>query len=155
MTYIVQGLSPKPFSHLLNQSSESLAASGAVRQVVDAAPGYPCRISLEDAAVGESVILLNHESHATSTPFPSAYAIFIRENQTEAAVYEDTLPPVFVNRCIALRMFNSEAMLVGATISQGELLEPAIIQALAREHVEYIHAHNAAHGCFAAEIRRS
>lgn len=154
MPYIIQGLSPEPFTHLFNQTSEALAACGAVRKTVDAQPGYPCRISLEDAAVGESVILLNHESHASQTPYRSAYAIFVRENQTEPAVYEDKLPPVFLNRPIALRMFNSEAMLVGATIAQADSLEPAIIQALARDDVDYIHAHNAAHGCFAAEIRR-
>ncbi len=155
MSYIIRGLSPEPFTHLFNQTSEILAAYGAVRKTADAAPGYPCRISLEDAALGEQVILLNHESHTARTPYRSAYAIYIRENQTEAAVYEDALPPVFLNRPIALRMFNAGGMLVGATIAQGDALEAAILQALARDDVDYIHAHNAAHGCFAAEIRRS
>ena len=155
MTYIIQGLSAEPFAHLYNQTDEALAAYGAVRKTADAAPGYPCRISLQDAAIGETVILLNHESHAARSPYRSAYAIFVRENQTEAAVFEDALPPVFLNRPIALRMFNADGMLVGATIAQGDVLEPAIIDALARTDVEYIHAHNAAHGCFAAEIRRS
>ena len=81
MSYIIRGLSPEPFTHLFNQTSEILAAYGAVRKTADAAPGYPCRISLEDAALGEQVILLNHESHTARTPYRSAYAIYIRTSQ--------------------------------------------------------------------------
>lgn len=154
MSYVVLGLQPGRFAHFFNQTRQVLSAHGIIRKTVDAAPGYPCRVSLEDAPVGETVLLMNYESHAAETPYRSSYAIYVRENQSGSAVYEDTLPPVFANRPIALRQFNPEGMLVGATIAQGDRLEPAILQALERNDVAYIHAHNAAHGCFAAEIRR-
>lgn len=61
---------------------------------------------------------------------------------------------MFLNRPIALRVFNSDGMLVGADMGVNGDVKVKIEQALARPDVAYIHAHNAMHGCFAAEIRR-
>jgi hypothetical protein len=154
MSYVITGLSPEPFRHLFGLSDEVLREQNIVRRTADAKPGYPCRITLEDAESGETLLLLNHQSHTAETPYASRYAIFVRESAEAARTFRDELPPVLVNRPIALRLFGADGMLVGADMGVNGELVAKIEAALARPDVAYIHAHNAMHGCFVAEIRR-
>lgn len=154
MSFTITGLSPQDFSHLFGLPDEALRTQNIVRRTADARPGYPCRITLEDAEPGETLLLVNHQSHAAETPYASTYAIFVREGAKEARTFRDELPPVFLNRPIALRLFDAGGMLVGADMGMNGELKAKIEAALARPEVAYIHAHNAMHGCFAAEIRR-
>jgi len=155
MHFEIKGLDPAPFFSLYGLSDEALAARGARRVTADHAPGYPCRITLEDAPAGERLLLVHHVSHDVATPYRSAYAIYVREGAETAARYVDAIPPVMQARPIALRHFTAEGNLAGASLAQGEsALRDAIAAAFAREEIAYLHAHNAAHGCFAAEIRR-
>lgn len=156
MSYVITGLSPEPFRPLFGLADADLAARGVIRKTVNARPGYPCRITLDDPAVGESVLLLNHASHDVATPYRSTYAIYVTEGAEQQAHYTDALPPVMRERPIALRLFDVDGMLVGADLGMGaDVLSDKITAALAREDVAYIHAHNAMHGCFAAEVRRA
>jgi len=154
MSFVITGLSPQPFSHLFGLPDEVLREQNIVRRTVDAKPGYPCRITLEDAEPGETVLLMNHESHSAPTPYASRYAIFVREGAVQAATFRDALPPVLQNRPIALRLFTAGGMLTGADMGMNQELTGKIRAAFSRPEVAYIHAHNAMHGCFAAEIRR-
>ncbi|MFN4023488.1 MAG: DUF1203 domain-containing protein [Hyphomonas sp.] len=155
MPFTIQGLPADTFRHLFALPDASLQAQNIIRKRVDTKPGYPCRITLEDAEPGETVLLLNHESHAAPTPYQSRYAIYVRERAGSAAFFRDELPPVMHNRPIALRMFDAGGMLVGADMGMNEALKAKIEAALERPDVAYLHAHNAMHGCFVAEIRRS
>lgn len=155
MPFTITGLPPQDFAHLAGLSDEVLRAQNIVRKTADAKPGYPCRVTLQDAEPGETVYLLNHESHDVPTPYASRYAIFVRETASDAATFRGELPPVFANRPIALRLFSEGGMLVGADMGVNADLKTKIEQAFGREDVAYIHAHNAMHGCFVAEIRRT
>ena len=155
MRFTISGLSPEPFRTLFHLSDAALQARDIVRVRADAKPGYPCRISLEDAEPGETLLLLNHESHAVATPYRSQYAIYVRESAGQAARYENELPPILQQRQIALRMFSSAGMLVGADMGKNSDLEVKIDAALARDDVAYLHAHNAMHGCFMAAVEVS
>lgn len=155
MSFVIRGLDPAQFEGVIGAREAELAARGAVRRIAESKPGYPCRVTLEDADPGDSLILLNYESHRVATPYRSAYAIFVNEKAREAAVYRDEIPPVMRARPIALRHFSKEGMLIGASLALKGDSREAILAAFAKEEVEYIHAHNAAHGCFAAEVRRT
>lgn len=155
MSYVVTGLSPERFAPLFGQSDAALAKQGVIRVRADAKPGYPCRITLEDAEPGETLLLLNHVDHAVATPYRNAYAIYVREGAVAAKRFEDALPPVFANRPIALRGYDGEGMLRGATLALSGDAAARIAELFARPEIAYIHAHNAAHGCFAARIDRS
>ena len=155
MSFVITGLSPHHFSHLFGLPDAVLRALNVIRVTADQKPGYPCRITLEDAEPGESVLLLNHESHAVAPPFASRYAIYVRESARETATFADELAPVLRNREIALRLFNAAGMLVGADMGRNEQLRIRIEAALRLPEVAYIHAHNAMPGCFAATIRRT
>ena len=115
--------------------------------------GFPCRISLEDAKAGEELILLHYVSHDVETPYRSAYAIYVRP-EVDAASYRDELPPVFAERPIALRAFDTAGMLQTALLAGPGEADAAIRDLFADAGIAYIDAHNAAHGCFAARIER-
>ena len=154
MTYAIKGLSPDMFDQYRGLDDEALARLSARRVKATSRPGFPCRVSLEDADEGESLILLHYVSHEVSTPYRSAYAIYVREAAVEAGSYRDTLPPVFANRPLAMRAFSFEGMLTTARLALPGQAEAAILELLSDEAIVYIDVHNAAHGCFAARIER-
>lgn len=155
MTYRIEGLAPQGFAHLFGMTGAALAAEGAVRVTAEASRGWPCRVTLEDAGEGESLILLNHVSHDVATPFRSAYAIYVREAAAAPAVYVDETPPVFEGRPLGLRGFDAEGMLRGALLALPGEADAKIRELFDRPEIATIHAHNAAHGCFAARIERN
>ena len=57
MNFRITPLDVRRFRHLFGQDADALARAGVKRMVADAKPGYPCRVSLEDAEIGESVLL--------------------------------------------------------------------------------------------------
>lgn len=155
MSFIIRGLDPAEFRSLFSLDDEALSKRGIVPKFADKKPGFPCRITLEDAEPGERVLLLNFESHKAATPYRSAYAIYVRD-RTEAAEYRDALPPVMEKRPIALRIFDAGGMLIGADMGrEGAEMKAKIDAIFENPAAAYIHAHNAMHGCFAAEIRRA
>lgn len=155
MAYRIAGLCREPFKHLFGLDDDQLAAQNARRVVADRKPGFPCRITLEDAEPGESLILTNHVSHDAATPYRTAYAIYVREAATEGAVYTDELPPVLRDRPLSLRGFDHEGMLRGALLALPGEADGKIRELFERPEIATIHAHNAAYGCFAAKIERN
>jgi hypothetical protein len=88
-------------------------------------------------------------------PYRSAYAIYVREQADAAAVYVDETPPVFDGRPIALRAFDAAGNLRNAVLALPGQADSRIRELFESEEITYIHAHNAAHGCFAAAIERN
>ena len=154
MTYRITGLSPEPFAPLFALDAAALATRNAERVTATTNPGFPCRISMEDAEPGEELILLHHVSHDVATPYRSAYAIYVRQG-VASATYVDTVPPVMVNRPIALRGFDASGRLKAASLAAPGTADAAIRTLFAADDIAYIHAHNAAHGCFAARVDRT
>lgn len=155
MTYRISGLDPADFAGLRGADEATLAAHNAVRVVAENKPGYPCRVTLEDAEEGESLILVHHVTHDVATPYRSAYAIYVREAAERAASYVDELPPVFANRPLAFRAFDAAGMLRNAKLAAPGEADAAIRDLFEEPNIAYIDAHNAAHGCFAARVERS
>jgi hypothetical protein len=154
MTYCITGLSPEPFTPLFALSDTELAERGARRVTAAADRGFPCRVSLRDADRGDHLILLHHTSHDVATPYRSAYAIYVREG-VEPAEHVDSVPPVFEGRPLGLRGFDAEGMLRGALLALPGEADAKIRELFDRPEIATIHAHNAAHGCFAARIERN
>lgn len=93
MSFAIAGLDPQPFRHLYGLSDADLAREGAIRMRADSKPGFPCRVTLEDAEPGEDLLLVNYEHLPVATPYRSRHAIFVRDGAQEAARYEDAVPP--------------------------------------------------------------
>jgi hypothetical protein len=154
MAYVVRGLDPTPFQPLFGLSEEELAGRGVVRMTVTEKPSFPCRISLTDRDIGESVLLLNHVSHDVANPYRASHAIFVAEGAGEAAQLVDEVPPVFGPRILSLRGFDTAGMMVEAALAQPGEADAQIRKLFADRGIQTIHAHNAARGCFAARIER-
>lgn len=154
MTYKISGLDPSKFAHLIGLNDEELAVQGAVRMTADARPGFPCRITLDDAEIGETLLLINHCSHDGDNPYRATHAIFVSESATEAAIYEDQVPPALERRILSLRAFDRAGMMTDAALAQPGEADRVIRKLLASDAVDHIDAHNATRGCFAARIDR-
>jgi hypothetical protein len=135
-------------------SDTELAAQGAVRQIADARhPGYPCRVSLTDSRPGDELILVNHEHHAVDSPYRMRFAIYVRKGeQTYDRV--DEVPEQLRIRTLAVRAFDADGMMVGWELIEGRELEAAIGRLFDNPRADYLHAHYAAPGCYAARIVR-
>jgi hypothetical protein len=75
VNFRISALPAEPFEHLFGRSEQELAAQAVRRVVADRSPGFPCRVSLQDAVVGEPVLLVNHEHLPEDSPYRSRYAI--------------------------------------------------------------------------------
>ena len=154
MSYRIHGLDPVPFAPLFALDDAALAQKGAMRVIATANRGFPCRVSLEDARAGDTLILLHHVSHDVRTPYRSAYAIYVREGVDRAGPWIDATPPVFEGRPLALRGFGADGLLKNAKLAAPGEADAAIRALFDDAGIAYIDAHNAAHGCFSARIER-
>jgi hypothetical protein len=150
VTYCIEGLDPARFA-----DTEALLAEGAIRMAVDSAGGYPCRVTLDDARPGESVILLNYVSADVPTPFRATHAIFVREGATVAPRYDDEVPPYLDRRTLSLRAFDGAGMLRAASVAMPGEADAGIRGLLEDGEIDYVDVHNAAWGCFLARATRS
>ena len=154
MTYRIAGLDPAPFVPLWAMDADALFARGARRVRADADRGFPCRVSLEDARAGETLMLVHHVHHDVAGPYRSAFAIYVREKAGRPAVYQDVCPPCFASRTLSLRGFDASGALADARLAAPDEGDAAIRALLSNPMIAYIDAHNAAAGCFAARIER-
>ena len=155
MSFQIQALSPAQFKPLFTMSDGELAKNLASRMTADVKPGYPCRVSLTDAEVGETVILVNFVHQPADSPFQSSHAIFIRENAEQAFPDIGEIPEIFTNRLISIRAFNDKHYIVDADVIEGSLLSNSIPAMLQDSRVAYLHLHNAKLGCFLAQVIRA
>ena len=155
MTYRITGIDPAPYRHLYGLPDEDLAKLAVVRMTVTTKPSFPCRVSLTDRDIGESVLLLNHVSHDVANPYRASHAIFVAEGIEQASEYVDEVPPVFVSRILSLRGFDKEGMMTDAMLAEPGTADAGIRKLFENPAVETIHAHNASRGCFAAKIERN
>jgi hypothetical protein len=153
MSFRIAGLDPAPFQRLHAMSDEALAAAGVQRVRVEAKPGAPCRISLDDAEVGEEVLLLSHLHQSAGTPYRQQGPIFVRETERRFDA-RDRIPPALARRTLSLRGFDANHMMIEADVCDGADAAALIDRVFANPDVSYIHAHYARRGCFAALVER-
>ena len=154
MDYLISGLDPATFAHLAHLPEHELAEHGAVRMTADACPGFPCRITLDDAQPGQTLLLLNHCSHDVATAYRATHAIFVSEGAVAAARYRNAIPPALDRRVLSLRGFDADGMMRDAVLVQPGAGDPAVRRMFADRAIDHIDAHNATRGCFAARIER-
>lgn len=155
MGFRVSGLSAGPFISLYGLSDEELARRGVRRYVVDKKPGFPDRIEMRDGEIGETMLLLNHQSQSADTPYKASHAIFVREGAT--ATYErlNEIPDVMRARLLSLRAFDGDGMMLDGDVVDGKDAEAVIKRMFANAEVRYIHAHYAKRGCYSGRIDRA
>jgi hypothetical protein len=155
MSFRVLGLDPAPFAPLAALSDEALVSRAMRRMIADGKPGYPCRVSLDDAEPGERVLLVGYHHQAAHSPYNAGGPIFVRETAKTAYDKTDEIPFSLRVRPISLRAYDEDGLIVNADLVEGGEVEPVIRQYLARGDVSYLHAHYARRGCYACRIERA
>jgi len=155
MSFQIHSLPPSRFDVLFTLSNSELEKYRATKMIADSKPGYPCRVSLADAEIGETVILVNYEHQPADTPFKASHAIFIRENAKQSFPEVGMVPELFDTRLISIRAFNDKHFIVSADVVDGSHLTDSIPAILQDARVEYLHLHNAKLGCFLARVTRA
>ncbi|WDE14004.1 DUF1203 domain-containing protein [Thalassomonas haliotis] len=142
------------FQSLLTLEPEVLASAHAIVLDVDEYPGYPCRVSLIDARVGEQVLALPYSHHDVDSPYRASGPVFVRLNAQSHLPAINEIPEVVKFRLLSLRAYNHEHMMIYALVTPGGELKAAIETMFAREQVAYLHIHNANPGCFSCAVHR-
>jgi len=155
MRYRYKGLPLASFAPLFAMSDADLAEKGFRRMVADEKPGFPCRVTLEDAEPGERVLLVTYPHQDAHSPYKSSGAIFVRENAREAYDRVDEVPPVLSERLLSLRAYDEAGMMLDAEIVEGRQIEPLLKRFFAADKTAYVHVHNARRGCFACSVERA
>lgn len=148
------GIDPAPFVPLFDRSDRELHAIGARRVVADATPGFPCRVSLEDAGMGEELLLLPYRHQPADSPYRSSGPIFVRRGARRPGLAPGEIPPYVSRRLLALRGYDSAGMMVAAELGEGSAAAAAIVAMFADPQVAYLHLHNPRRGCFLCRVER-
>lgn len=155
MSFRITGLDPTGFQHLWDADPDTLTAANAIRLRADTTPGYPDRITLEDASIGQEVILLNHASQPADTPFRATHAIYVTDGSQARFDAIATVPPAMLKRPQSLRGFDATGMMRAADLAEGDAISEVIQRLFDDPEIIEIHAHNARQGCFMARITRA
>lgn len=148
-------LRSEQFEPLWRKGDAELRAMGVRRMVVDEKPGFPCRVSLADADVGETVLLLPFVHHDVPSPYRASGPIFVRGGAMTAQPAAGEIPLMFRHRLLSVRAYDAGAMMIGAEVVKGDALEDAIGRGFADERVSYLHIHNAIPGCYNCRVVRA
>jgi len=143
------------FESLFSRSDSDLEAMDARRMIVDEKPGSPCRVSLRDAEVGETVIILPFTHLDVASPYRASGPIIIRAGATTATPAVGEIPVMFRHRLLSLRAYDAAGILVDATVVKGTGLEEAIPRLFDDQRTSYIHIHNAQPGCYDCSVVRA
>ena len=153
-SFQITGLPHDDFAPWFELSDQALAARGAVRRVADVNPGFPCRVSLEDAEIGEEMLLLPFEHHRVDSPYRGTGPIFVRRGATQQRLAPNTLPLYVTRRLMSVRAYDAAGMMVDAGVHKGIELRPVIERLFADGKVAYLQLHNAKPGCFSCQVDR-
>ena len=150
----LEPLAREIFEHFFPLSDEELRERSGRWLVADSQPGHPCRVSLEDAAVGERVLALPYTHLDVQSPYRASGPVFVRETAQTATPGVNEIPIMFFQRLLSLRAYDSEGMMIHAKVVEGTGLAKAIVDHFDDANVAYQHIHNANPGCFNCAVQR-
>ena len=146
-TFMLRPISPS--------DADSLRRQGGALCVADEHPGYPCRQCLQDAAVGDELILVSYDPFRTASPYRSVSPIFLHRTSCTPYGNESALPEQLTRRQLSVRSFDRDEMMIDAAVIDGNDLEVTIERFFADPASNRIHVHNATRGCWAVTVDRA
>ena len=152
--YRFTALPYEPFAVLFEDEAAHRAA-GAVLMTVEECPGSPCRVSLADAAVGETVVLVPFTHHDVDSPYRASGPIFVRRAAVRAEPVAGEVPRFLRHRLLSLRAYDAHGMMCDAEVVQGDAIEGVLERMFGEDGVRYVDVHNARPGCFNCRVERA
>ena len=154
-TFQLVGIDHEQFDHLFDLTEEQLKEYDAVRRIAHESPGYPCRISLQDAGEGEELILLPYLHQPATSPYRGSGPIFVRRGVKQRKLAPGEVTAYVTNRLMSVRAYDAAHMMVAASVCEGSRVAQEITEQFSDDKVAYIHLHNAKRGCFSCLVVRS
>jgi hypothetical protein len=149
------GIDHEQFEPLFRLSDAQLKERGVVRRIATESPGFPCRICLEDADVGDELLLLPYRHQPAASPYRASGPIYIRRGARLATLAAGEVPACVSRRLMSVRAYDTEHMMVAAEVCEGSAVAPEIRRLFADDRVAYLHLHNAKQGCFSCRVDRA
>ena len=149
------GIDHEPFESLFLLPDEALKEHHAERHIAAESPGYPCRVSLKDAKVGEELLLLPYLHQPAASPYRASGPIFVRRAAKQRRLEVGEVSSYITSRLMSVRAYDKAHMIVAASVCEGMLVAKAIESHFSNDHVDYIHLHNAKRGCFSCQVIRA
>jgi hypothetical protein len=140
-SFQLTGIDHRPFEPLFELDDVRLAQMNIVRRIADASPGFPCRVSLEDAAPGEEVLLLNYTHHDVRSPYRGSGPIYVRRGARRCVLPPGVVPGHHPPPDLAARLRRAGMMVCAKSCRERTSLPRSDI--LDDGEVAYIHLHNA------------
>lgn len=154
-SFQLSGIGHETFEPLFKLSDKQLDKLGVQRVVATECPGYPCRVGLQDADIGEELLLLPYEHQPALSPYRASGPIFVRRGSQRCILSLDTVPNYVTSRLISVRAYDADHMMVDAVVCEGAQTAAEIKRCFSDGRVSYIHLHNAKRGCFSCEVLRA
>ncbi|HXA35856.1 MAG TPA: DUF1203 domain-containing protein [Steroidobacteraceae bacterium] len=154
MSFQLVGLPFEPFAPLFSLPEQALSDLNARRVTATAKPGFPCRVSLVDAEIGEELILLPYSHQPASSPYRSSGPIFVRKAAQQCKLDPGVVPDYVGLRQMSVRAYDSAHMMTDATVCEGKDVAATLRGMFDDSKVSYIHLHNAKRGCFSCRVDR-
>lgn len=140
--------------HFFNLSPKELKETGAVRSIADTNPGFPCRVSLRDAKIGEEVILFPYTHHEVTSPYQATGPIYVRKDAKTAIPNVNEIPSFLNHRLLSLRVYDAVAIMIDAHTVEGVVLRETIDTIFKNQLAAYIQIHNSGPGCYNCQVDR-
>lgn len=153
-SFQLKGVDYAPLAHLFNLTEGELRELGAVRRIATEMPGFPCRVSMEDALLGDELLLLSYMHQPAASPYRASGPIFVRRNAQPCSLDVGEIPPYVSRRLISVRAYDATHMLIAAAVCEGAAVANELQRTFDRTDVAYIHLHNAKQGCFSCLVDR-
>lgn len=154
MDFRITGLPFQHFAPLLAMDDAGLRRAGITPMVADAPHAYPCRVTLEDALLGEQVLLLTYAHQPSDSAYASSGPTFVRRNALATRSTLNRVPEQQRRRLLSVRAYDHRNWMVDGDVTPGAALESLIERFFARPEVNYLHVHNARPGCYACRVDR-
>jgi hypothetical protein len=154
-SFQIMGLPGAPFAPLFSLSDEELSKLHARRAIATEKPGFPCRVSLADAEIGEELLLLPYTHQPADSPYRASGPIFVRKGARQASVEPGVIPDCVARRLISVRAYDALDCMTDAAVYPGAALAAPMQRLFDDPRIAYIHLHNANRGCFSCAVRRT
>lgn len=148
----IHGLNQNLYSRYFDLPQAELESISAYQFKADESPCYPCRVSLADAQIGETVLAINHEHLSARSPYKSSGPIFIRKNAESVQLEINQVPVMLRHRLLSVRAYNDKSLMIEADTTMGNKLESILHRQFHNESVTLIQIHNAGPGCFNCSV---
>lgn len=152
MSFQLIGLPYEPFAALFSLSDRALAEIDAQRVIATEKPGFPCRISLEDAEIGDELLLLPYTHQPAHSPYGASGPIFVRKSARQCSLPVGVIPDYVRLRQMSVRAYDAAHLMIDAAVCEGKDAAATILGMFDNPDVGYLHLHNAKRGCFSCRV---